>query len=89
MEQEKGRFKTQIVKLNNGEAVIKVVQRNGEAIDFLIDSENIPLVRGFRWFCRYFPPESYRHPAQIRHPPLWEAAEGRKGGGNMACSRRR
>jgi len=50
MEQEKGRFKTQIVKLNDSEAVIRVVQRNGKIIDFLIDSANVPLVRRYKWF---------------------------------------
>lgn len=50
MDQEKGRFKTQVAKLNDSEAVIKVVQRNGEVIDFLIDSKNIPLVERYKWF---------------------------------------
>ena len=40
----------QIVKLNDSEAIIKMVQRSGEVIDFLIDSENIPLVGPYKWF---------------------------------------
>jgi hypothetical protein len=44
MGHEKGRFKPQVVKLNDTEAAIRIVQRNGEVIDFLIDSTNIPLI---------------------------------------------
>lgn len=50
MGQEKRLVKPQTVRLNDSEAVIKVVLRNGEVINFLIDSKNIPLVRRYKWF---------------------------------------